>query len=77
MDHRTDQLIAVLGRLAKNREERALIAAAIQALDDRYELSRKIAQEPRVEEIIKIPSRGGFVNFHARRLAIKTTESAT
>jgi len=40
-------------------------------------LSRKIAQEPRVEEIIKIPSRGGFVNFHARRLAIKTTESAT
>ncbi len=53
MDNRQDHLIAVLGRLAKDREERDLIATTIAALDARYDLSRKMAKEPGVEEILK------------------------
>lgn len=53
MDSRQDQLIATLSRLAKDREERHLIATTITALDARYDLSRKMAKEPGVEEIIK------------------------
>ena len=48
-----DQLINQLSRLANSSQEQALIAAAVKALDDRYGLSRKIEQEPGVEEIIK------------------------
>jgi hypothetical protein len=53
VDSRQDQLIAVLSSLAKDRAERDLIATTIAALDAGYDLSRKMAQEPGVEEIIK------------------------
>ena len=53
MDSRQDQLIAILNSLAKDQEERDLIATTITALDVRYDLSRKMAEEPGVEEIIK------------------------
>ena len=53
MDSRLDQLIAVLSRLAKDREERDLIATTIAALDARYNLAQKMAKEPGVAEIIK------------------------
>jgi len=53
MDHKTDQLITQLSRLANTRAEQVLIASVIQKLDDRYGLSGKIALEPGVEEIIK------------------------
>jgi hypothetical protein len=53
MDRQQDQLIAILSSLAKDREERDLIAATIAALDARYDLSKKMAKEPGVEEIIK------------------------
>ena len=53
MDHRQDQLIATLSSLAKDREERDLIATTITALDARYDLSKKMAKESGVEEIIK------------------------
>ncbi len=47
------QLITTLSRLAKDREERDSIATTIAALEARYDLSRKMAKEPGVEEIIK------------------------
>ncbi len=47
------QLITTLSGLAKDREERDLMAATIAALDARYDLSGKMAKEPGVEEIIK------------------------
>jgi len=53
MDRRQDQLIATLSSLARNREERDLIATTITALDARYDLSKKMAKELGVEEIIK------------------------
>jgi hypothetical protein len=53
MDRQPDQLIATLSRLAQDREERDLIATTITALDARYNLSKKMAKEPGVEEIIK------------------------
>jgi hypothetical protein len=52
MNHQKDELISLLSRLAHNPEERALIAAAITALDARYSLIQKIAREPGVEEIL-------------------------
>ena len=48
-----DQLVATLSGLARNREERAVMAAMILALDARYDLARKMAQESGVEDIIK------------------------
>ena len=53
MDNPLDQLVAILGSLAKDRAERDLIAATIAALDVQYDLSGKMAKEPGVEEIIK------------------------
>jgi hypothetical protein len=53
MDHRLDQLIATLSGLAKDREERELIATMITALEAGYDLFKKMAKEPGVEEIIK------------------------
>ena len=47
-----DQLIAKLIRLWKDPQARALITKTIQSLDAQYDLSRKIAREPGVEEII-------------------------
>ena len=53
MDRKRDQLIATLSSLAKDREERDLIATTIAVLDARYDLSKKMAKESGVEEIIK------------------------
>jgi hypothetical protein len=53
MDSRPDPLIATLSSLAKDREERDLIATTIAALEAKYDLSKKMAKEPGVEEIIK------------------------
>ncbi len=53
MDNRQDHLIAILSRLAKDREERDLIATTITALEAQYDLSKKLAKEPGVAEIIK------------------------
>jgi hypothetical protein len=52
MDSRKDHLIAILGGLAKDRADRVLIANMITALDDKYDLSKKMPREPGVEEII-------------------------
>jgi hypothetical protein len=47
------RLIANLGRLWKDQEDRILIAKTIQALNARYDLDRKMAHEPGVAEIIE------------------------
>jgi hypothetical protein len=47
-----EQLITTLNSLARDRAERDLIATTIRALDARYDLARKMAQEPGAEEII-------------------------
>ena len=48
-----DRLIASLSRLVKDEEDRIRIAHVIQALDDHYDLSKKIANEPGIEEIVE------------------------
>ncbi len=53
MASQNEQLIDILGSLAKDQEERDLIATMITMLDARYDLSKKMAKEPGVEEIIK------------------------
>ncbi len=53
MANRQDHLIAILSRLAKDRADRVLITNTITALEEKYDLSKKIATEPSVEEIIK------------------------
>ena len=47
-----DQLIADLGRLWSDQQDRNLIVKTIQVLDTRDGLGQKIANEPGVEEII-------------------------
>ena len=47
-----DQLIARLSPLWANPKERSLLAKMLQALDDRYGLSAKIALEPGVADIL-------------------------
>jgi hypothetical protein len=44
---------AVFSRLGKTQEERALIATCIKALDNKYALSKKMAKEPGVGDILK------------------------
>jgi hypothetical protein len=52
-NNQQDRLIAELGRLWEEPQDRMLIARTIQALNTRYDLSRKIANEPGVEDILK------------------------
>ena len=52
-DNKQERLIAKLSRLWKDQQDHILILKTIQALNTRYDLNRKIAQEPGVEEIIK------------------------
>ena len=52
-DKKLDRLIAKLSRSWKDPQECDLIAKTIQALDPRYDLSRKIGKEPGVEEILE------------------------
>ncbi len=48
-----EDLLTALSRLAQAGEERRLIATALKALDEKYALSRKMAQEPGLADIIK------------------------
>jgi hypothetical protein len=48
-----DELVGLLGSLAKTAEERALIAGVLTALDERYALAQKMAREAGPAEIIK------------------------
>jgi hypothetical protein len=48
-----DRLIADLNSLWKDQQDHLMIATAIQALNTRYDLIRKMTREPGVEEIIK------------------------
>jgi hypothetical protein len=48
-----DELIVVLSSLTNAREEKDLVASTLNALDDRYALSQKMAREPGLEEIIQ------------------------
>ena len=47
-----DELITLLNDLAKSREEQDVFAATLKALDDQYELARKISREPGLKDII-------------------------
>jgi hypothetical protein len=47
-----DRLIAKLSRLWKDQQDHILIAKTIQALNTRYDLNKKVAKEPGVEEVI-------------------------
>ncbi len=49
---RQDHLVFELGKLAPGEEDRNLMADAIAVLDDRYDLSAKLAREPGVEPIL-------------------------
>jgi hypothetical protein len=51
-DNRIAKLVATLSQLWTSPADRHLMASAIQALDDKYDLSRKLAREPGVEEIL-------------------------
>jgi hypothetical protein len=48
-----DRLIAELSRLWNNEGNRILVASVIRGLETRYELNKKIANEPGVEDILK------------------------
>ncbi len=48
-----DQLIRKLSSLWNDEDDRVLIAKAVRALDTRYDLNRKIANEPGVEAVIE------------------------
>jgi hypothetical protein len=51
-NHNLDRLIASLGRLANDQHDQLLIAKTIQSFNTRYDLGRKIENEPGVEEIL-------------------------
>jgi hypothetical protein len=50
---KTDDLKTMLSRLTNTAEEQGLIGDTLQALDEKYGLSQKIAREPGLEDIIK------------------------
>lgn len=50
---RKDHLLSTLARLAGGQEDRLLIADMLTTLDDKYDLSAKMAREPGVEDIIQ------------------------
>ena len=52
-DKKLDRLITKLSHLWQGEQDHLLIAKTVQALNARYDLNRKIANEPGVEEIIK------------------------
>jgi len=51
--NKQEQLVAELNRLGKDEQDHVLIASTIRTLDTRYDLNRKTAKEPGVEEVIK------------------------
>jgi hypothetical protein len=52
-DNKQDRLVTKLSRLWQEQQDRAMIAKTILALDTRYDLNRKIANESGVEDIIE------------------------
>jgi len=52
-NNKLDRLITNLSHIWKDQQDRMLIPKIIQALNANYDLSRKITNEPEVEEIIK------------------------
>ena len=52
-EKKQNQLIAELGSLWTNLQDRQLIAKVVRALETRYDLSRKTAREPEVEDILR------------------------
>ena len=52
-NNKQDRLIAKLKRLWEEEQDQTLLTNAIRALCTRYDLSKKMAKEPGVEEIIK------------------------
>ena len=52
-NNKQDRVISKINRLWKDEQDHVLIANTLQALNTRYDLNRKIAKEPGVEEIIK------------------------
>src|SRR5574342_526557 len=52
-NNKQEQLIAKLSRLWEDEQDHVRIANTIRALNTRYDLNRKMAKEPGVEEIIK------------------------
>ena len=69
-DSRMDRLIADLACIWKDPQDYLLIAKTIQALDTRYDLSRKLAKEPGVAEIIQQMA-GRLANAYANLADIK------
>ncbi len=53
MTTKLEDLITLLSGLAHTPADQALLAGALTALDEKYELSRKMAAEPGLEEIIQ------------------------
>lgn len=74
IENRKDRLIAGLKGLWEDEEDRARITKAIQALDTRYDLERKLAKEPGVAEIIAqmtgrlARSYGSLADLQAKRI---------
>jgi len=52
-NNKQEQLIAKLNRLWKDEQDQFMLADTIRSLNTCYDLSRKMAKEPGVEEIIK------------------------
>lgn len=52
-NNKADKMLTHLSRFWKDQQDRTQISEIIQALDTRYDLSRKIAHEPEVEGIIE------------------------
>ena len=48
-----DDLITTISSMVKTQADQDLVESTLKALDDRYELSRKIAQEPGVKDILQ------------------------
>ncbi len=69
-NNKQERLIAKLNRLWKDERDRSLLANTIHTLDSRYGLSRKIANEPGVEEIIQ-QMLGRLANSFERLSAIQ------
>jgi hypothetical protein len=65
MNNMQDRLIANLGRLWEDQQDRILIAKTIQALNARYGLDRKMVKEPEVAEII-VQMAGRLANSFGR-----------
>ena len=53
MSENRDNLIASIGNVSNNRRDALLIAQVMKALDVKYRLAEKMAQEPGLKDIIQ------------------------